>query len=248
MTQPYDETFFETLQDGARRSARHLLPVIFKLVKPHSVVDVGCGDGTWLSVARELGASDIFGVDGDYVDRKKLQVSENRFQALDLTKPFTLNRRFDMAMSLEVAEHLPPASAAGFIKSLVGLADVVLFSAAIPLQGGVQHVNEQWQDYWARLFEQNGFVTVDCVREEIWANDEVNWWYSQNTLLYVNRAILVSRPELKSEFEKTARGRISIVHPKKYLATADLGKIALRKVAAALPEMLSTALKRTLKH
>lgn len=246
MTQPYDEKFFTILRDGARRSARHLLPIVFKLVKPDSVVDVGCGDGTWLSVVRELGAADIWGLDGDYVDRKTLQVPQDRFQALDLTMPFSLQRRFDLAISLEVGEHLPEASAAGFVRSLVGLADIVLFSAAIPWQGGVQHINEQWQDYWARLFELNGYVALDSVREGIWENDEVHWWYSQNTLLYAKREVVEARQELKAEFDKTARGRLAIVHPKKYLATADLGQVPLRKVAAAFPAMLATAVQRAL--
>ena len=246
MTQPYDDTFFKTVHDGARRSAHQLLPVVFDLVKPGSVVDVGCGDGTWLSVVRALGVADIWGVDGDYVDRKSLKMPEDRFQSLDLAIPFSLPRRFDLAVSLEVAEHLPEASAAGFVESLVGLADVVLFSAAIPLQGGVHHVNEQWQDYWAKHFAQHGYDPVDCVRAALWENNEVDWWYAQNTLLYVNRTVLASRPELRSACGRIPAGPLSIVHPKKYLAHADLGKIALRKVATAFPAMLSTAVKRTL--
>ncbi len=246
MTQPYDDKFYKTVQAGARRSAHHLLPIVFKLVKPDSVVDVGCGDGTWLSVVQDLGISDIWGLDGDYVDRKTLQIPDHYFQSLDLSQPFSLPRRFDLALSLEVAEHLPKASATRFITSLVSVADVVLFSAAIPFQGGVHHVNEQWQGYWAAHFEQHGYVALDCVRAAIWENAEVDWWYAQNTLLYVNRRILISRPELRSACENRTAGPYSIVHPKKYLATADLGQIALRKVATAFPAMLSTAVKRTL--
>ena len=247
MSQPYDDKFYTSVQAGARQSARHLLPIIFELVMPNSVVDVGCGDGTWLSIVQDLGIADFLGVDGDYVDRKSLQIAADRFQPLDLAKPFSLPRRYDLAISLEVAEHLPEVAAAGFIQSLVRLADVVLFSAAIPFQGGVNHLNEQWQDYWAQHFAQHGYVPLDCVRTAIWGNNEVNWWYAQNTLLYVNRTILSARPKLKSICDQPAPGPLSIVHPKKFLSHADLGKIALRKVGTAFPAMLATAVKRTLK-
>lgn len=246
MTQPYDETFFHALREGARRSAHRVLPIVFDLAKPASVVDVGCGDGTWLSVVANLGVTDTWGLDGDYVDRGTLQFPRERFQSVDLTRPFALQRRFDLAISLEVAEHLPSTSAAGFVQSLVGLADIVLFSAAIPFQGGVHHINERWQDYWASLFEANGYCALDAVRGGIWESEEVNWWYAQNTLLYAKREILDARPELMVEYQKTARGCLSIVHPKKYLATADLRLIPLRKILQALPAMVAAAARRTL--
>src|SRR5688572_28225284 len=111
------------------------------------VVDVGCGTGTWLKVWLEHGASNITGMDGDYVNPSTLEMPEWTLQAAELNGPLQANSQWDLAMCLEVGEHLRPESAPGLVGFLTGLAPVVLFSAAIPGQGGVDHVNEQWPHY-----------------------------------------------------------------------------------------------------
>src|ERR671925_1539421 len=140
---PYSPGFYEQQQEGSLRSARRVLPHLVQLVSPRSVVDVGCGVGTWLKAAMELGVEDILGLDGDYVDRAMLQIPSAQFTPVDLTRPFRLPRTFDAALSLEVAEHLPESSAVDFVESLASLSNVILFSAAIPGQMGEHHVNEQ---------------------------------------------------------------------------------------------------------
>lgn len=145
--QLYNEGFFQYLQEGSKRSAEQIVPILLELIQPQSVIDVGCGTGTWLSVFCEHGIEDIWGVDGDYVQEEALEIPKDRFLSHDLTKPLALDRKFDLAISLEVAEHLPCDSAEAFVDSLTQLAPVILFSAAIPFQGGVGHVNEQWQEY-----------------------------------------------------------------------------------------------------
>jgi len=129
--------------------------------------------------------------------------------------------RFDLAMSLEVAEHLPPASAPVLVDSLVSHAPVVMFSAAIPFQGGEHHVNEQWPEYWASLFHERGFWVVDCLRREIWSHPAVNWWYAQNLLLFVEAEYLRNHPRLLREHALTGRRQLSLVHPRKYLSLVD---------------------------
>jgi SAM-dependent methyltransferase len=152
-----------------------MAPLVLQLLPVRSVVDVGCGDGSWLAVFRELGVDEILGVDGEYIDREILQIPQDCFQAVDLSKPFDLGRVFDLAISLEVAEHLPSESAPVFVESLTRAAPLVLFSAAIPFQGGVHHVNEQWPDKWAGLFRGHDYVPVDFLRKRIWRNDAVEF-------------------------------------------------------------------------
>ena len=96
-----------------------------------------------------------------------------------------LNDAFDLAISMEVAEHLPERCAEPFVESLTRLADVVLFSAAVPFQGGIGHVNEQWGSYWVALFRNRGYTAVDIIRKRIWNDDQIPYWYRQNTLLFV---------------------------------------------------------------
>ena len=126
-----------------------------------------------------------------------------------------MGRQFELAVSLEVAEHLPAESAEGFVASLVRRVPVVMFSAAIPGQGGVDHVNEQWPDYWARLFAKHEFVPVDYVRPRIWNSDDVAHWYAQNTLVYARRDRRPDDPLLGDAASRTD-ARLSVVHPKQF--------------------------------
>lgn len=215
--QPYKQEFFDVLRDGARRSARVVIPIVLKVVQARTVIDIGCGDGAWLSVFRELGVTDVLGVDGEYVDRHHLQIPRYQFQTADLTKPFRIERSFDLAVSLEVAEHLPPYSASHFIESLTRLAPVVLFSAAVPLQGGTHHLNEQWPDYWAALFKRFNYVPIDCIRGKIWENADVAWYYAQNLLLFAAESLVQNEEGLRCECEKTNPQLLRLVHPANYL-------------------------------
>src|SRR4051794_16368213 len=119
---PYSPDIYRSWQDLSTTSARGVLPVVQRLVRPQSVVDVGCGNGPWLGVWLELGVDDVIGVDGDYVDRTTLRMPADRFLARDLTQPLRLDRGFDLAMSLEVGEHLPHERAASFVGDLCALA------------------------------------------------------------------------------------------------------------------------------
>jgi 2-polyprenyl-3-methyl-5-hydroxy-6-metoxy-1,4-benzoquinol methylase len=164
---PYTRGYYKKKQVAARRSAEEVIPLVLELLQPASAVDVGCGAGTWLSVLVEHGVRDILGLDGSHIDHAVLEIPAERFRDFDLSRPFRLDRRFDLVLSLEVAEHLPPECAEGFVASLVSLGEFVLFSAAIPSQGGRGHVNEQWPDYWARRFQEHGHVAIDCIRRRI---------------------------------------------------------------------------------
>ncbi len=215
----YTRDFYELIGEGTRSSAREIIPLLLDLLQPilpKSVVDVGCGTGSWLAAFQKLGIADCLGIDGDYVDRTILQIPLNQFQSADLKQPLQLNRKFDLAISLEVAEHLPSIAAENFVNSLTQLAPIILFSAAIPFQGGVEHVNEQWPQYWAYYFQKNGFVVIDCLRKKIWNNDKVEPWYAQNILVFVKQEYLSGYPRLVNEYQNTDLNQLAIVHPKIY--------------------------------
>ncbi|HZP16797.1 MAG TPA: methyltransferase domain-containing protein [Terriglobales bacterium] len=179
----YDRKFYRELEE-TRDSARELLPIVLDLLKPASIVDIGCGAGHWLAVAAELGVTGVLGIDGDWVLKTQLAIPRDKFLVHDLQTPLKLERKFDLALSLEVAEHLPESQAREFVRTLCGAADCVLFSAAIPGQGGRHHVNEQWPAYWAALFAGFGFDCYDVLRPRIWTNPRVLWYYAQNCLIF----------------------------------------------------------------
>jgi SAM-dependent methyltransferase len=179
----YDQGYFEWQRGGADESARAMLPVVLDLVSPSSVLDVGCGTGVWLRTASDLGVTDIFGVDGG---AGPLVIPEESFRRVDLEQPLDLGRRFDLVICMEVAEHLEPSRAESLVRDLCRAADVVLFSAAIPGQGKPgtgEHVNEQWQSYWANLFVAAGYRTVDAIRPLIWNDDRIAFWYRENAFI-----------------------------------------------------------------
>ena len=208
------------IRAGAQRSAKSAVPLILRWVRPQTIIDVGCGQGTWLAEFRAQGVANVCGIDGDYVERDKLEIPQERFAAFDLKRSFAVDRRFDLAMSLEVAEHLPASVAGGFIASLVRLAPIVLFSAAVPYQGGMNHVNEQWPDYWARLFAQHDYLPIDCLRRELWSRPEVEWWYAQNMFFYAQRTYLESQPALLAAHQQCPTA-LSLVHPQRYTLLVD---------------------------
>jgi SAM-dependent methyltransferase len=181
----YAADFYGYLAPLALRSAHRVVPHLAAAMPIASVADFGCGQGAWLSVWRETGAA-VLGIDGPYVDRDHLLIHPGEFRAADLGERIDLGRRFDLVQSLEVAEHLPPAKARQFVETLCRHGSLILFSAAVPGQGGEQHVNEQPLSYWRALFAENGYVAVDYLRLLILADRTIQWWYRYNTLLYAS--------------------------------------------------------------
>jgi SAM-dependent methyltransferase len=180
----YDADFFDEVARGTRESAQTVVPMVYKLLEPASVLDVGCATGTWLDEWGKAGVSDVLGIDGDYVDRTTLHIPAEKFADVDLAQPFSLGRTFDLVQTLEVAEHLDEACADTFVESLVRHGETILFSAAVPGQGGDHHVNEQWPSYWAEKFARAGYTLYDVIRPQIWTNPRVMWWYRQNILIF----------------------------------------------------------------
>jgi SAM-dependent methyltransferase len=183
----YGADFYSFLSSFAIRSARTVVPIVAGALPIASVADFGCGHGAWLSIWQETGA-EIVGLDGPYVDRTRLLIPASAFRPADLAAPLDLGRRFDLVQSLETAEHLPPSAAQQFVRTLVHHADHVLFSAAVPGQGGEHHVNEQKLEFWRALFAAEGYRPVDIIRPAVRGNPAVQRWYRCNTILYVNLA------------------------------------------------------------
>lgn len=192
----YSQHFYDFVEKSAGQSASIFIKKL-KLGYPiTSILDIGCGLGVWLKAWEQLGAKDIVGIDGKYVNQHELRIPLERFLPMDISKPFNLNRRFDLVQCLEVAEHIDESSAECLIRSLTHHGDIILFSAALPGQGGEHHVNEQPLEYWAEHFAQLNYRAFDYPRQCTKDATKIEPWYRYNTVIYANDAGIA---KLKSE-------------------------------------------------
>jgi len=184
----YSTDFYDYIDAGSRASARTVSGLILGEMKVKSLLDIGSGHGAWAAEWMKAGVKDVVAVDGDYVARDQLAIPPEHFRAHDLATPLELERKFDLVQSLEVAEHLPGDRAAGFVANLVRHGNVILFSAAVPHQGGEHHVNEQPPEYWRKLFAAEGYEVFDWLRPRLADRREVKAWYRFNSFIYADKA------------------------------------------------------------
>lgn len=252
-TDEYPREFYERHAGKARSSAEAIVPLVMELVAPRSVVDLGCSVGTWLATFARHGVEDYVGVDDGGVPPELLEIPRDRFVSARLDLPITIERRFDLAISLEVAEHLPESAAKRFVDAAVRLAPCVLFSAAIPHQGGLHHKNEQWPEYWAALFARHGYAVVDSIRPRIWSAEGVDFWYKQNAFVYAREDVLAARPLLARDRAATVESMLPLVHPRLLSHVAANGsdhvrrptarELSLAEVVHALPHIAARSLR-----
>lgn len=228
----YDSIFYANLREGASHSAKRVLPLVFDRIQPRTVVDFGCGSGGWLAEAETLGAEGL-GLDGPWVPREALEIAADQFQEADLSKPIDLGRSFDLALCLEVAEHLPAEAAVTLVGTLTHHAPAILFSAAIPGQGGTGHLNEAWPQNWCDLFADAGFDCLDVLRKEIWNDPLIEPWYRQNLLLFMRR-----NGNLCADKDKGQAAVLALIHPDIWSARVQGDEIRQARLDAAEAEVI----------
>jgi SAM-dependent methyltransferase len=248
----YDHLFYEQRITGSLKSAMEIIPLVLKLFPVKSVVDIGCGLGTWLRAFQEYGVSDILGIDGPHIEEPMLEIRKEAFTRADLCTNLHLSRSYDLAISLEVAEHLGEEYATQFINTLTDASEIVLFSAAIPGQSGRGHINLQWQDYWREIFNSFGYTALDAIRPQIWGHPDVDYWYQQNIIIYCSHLMIESNSWIK----QTPKTRtLNMVHPALYLSKIQEDEdklrifrehLSLTEVVSVIPSLAKKALWRRL--
>jgi hypothetical protein len=235
----YGEKFYQGQMDGSLRSALVYAEILSAYIQPQSVVDIGCGRGTWLKAFKEKGASELVGYDGAWNAQEKMIDQSIKFHSVDLNESefVCAPERFDLAISVEVAEHLKPSSAQSFVRSITCLSDTVLFSAAYSKQGGRNHINEQPHTYWANLFSELDYVPFDLFRPIVWGDAEIPFWYQQNLFLYVKRnSALIEVLQAAGQIAIENTNFMNCIHPELYegkwrIKTRKLiGELLLRMV------------------
>lgn len=188
-TQMFDA--HDASRDRRRQNGVDLAEILWGYVQPRTVIDLGCGMGFFLKAMQDHGA-DIQAVDGDWAKDLETEIDKGLYDYADLNAPYARDQRYDLAASIEVAEHLNPERSEGFVDDLCALSDVVLFSAGVPGQGGAGHINLRWQSAWARMFAARGYQCYDPIRRKMASRPGSYIWFAQNTLLYVKEGTPVS--------------------------------------------------------
>lgn len=212
MTKQYSKKFYKNRQKLTKTSAEMILSLLFSRIQFNSVIDFGCATGIWIAACKKYGANNCLGLDGDWIDKKQLEISDDEFIVHNLNLlGYVPKSRYDLAICIEVAEHLTQEMGDVLVKSLTESSDVILFSAAVCGQGGTGHINEQPQHYWSNKFALQNYICIDLIRPKIWNDEFVNIIYKQNMLLYVHDEALK-----KLDFETDvilAEYEIDRIHP-----------------------------------
>ena len=207
-----------TLATPQDKSHEKLLGILYRYVSPRTVVDFGCGFGLFLQAAKRMGADTVLGLDIPEVEVDTRRIRPDEFLPADFREPIALSSRFDLAISLEVAEHRPLHAASTFVGSLCAASDLIMFGAAVPYQGGMGHINENWLEFWYELFKKRGYLAFDIFRPELWTDASVTYYYKQNCILYANESI---SNKLAASGLQPATNIHSHIHPDMYIKAVN---------------------------
>ncbi len=213
----YNKDFYEkiNIERGADGGARQIVPIVKKIMEDNSmaccsVADVGCGTGIWLNEFKKNGCH-VHGFDGNIYPSTCI-LEKNEYEVVDFTSDNGNNERYDLAVSLEVAEHIPEEKSKHFLDFLTSLSDIILFSAAVPNQGGQGHVNEQWPSYWVKRLDDYGYTCLDIIRDKIWNDSDIWFFYKQNILLFVKR-----NDKYNDFVRNNQKDVLDLVHPEAWM-------------------------------
>ena len=237
----YNSRFYR--RKWRKENAENILSALLKIfLNVNSAVDFGCGIGVWLAVLKDLGIEEIKGYDGHWVNKKLLVIPEECFTEVDLEKMVDIEKRYDLAISIEVAEHLPEKFAESFVETLTKASDIILFSAAIPYQGGQNHINEQWQNYWYAIFQKFGYAGTNIIRNITWNNDRIVPIYKQNMVLYVKKE-KIRELNIDDQYFDKSNQYFNVVHPEMW--SGKMEKEGIYDIS--LLRLYRIGLKRTVK-
>lgn len=182
----YNRSFFDKNLEWNIPIAADVVNILMRFFNPKSVVDVGCGNAEFLSQFQKKGV-EIYGYEGSQYAIDSALVDKRFIQQFDLRELIPVRRKYDLALCLEVAEHIENKFSNRLVENLTSLSDTVVFTAAPPGQGGHFHINEQPKEFWINLFKKNGYRYDSSLSFQIQAEfkeKKVINWYSDNLTVF----------------------------------------------------------------
>jgi SAM-dependent methyltransferase len=188
----YDDDFYRGNQDEGLKLAEWFVPLLRDTFQFQSLLDVGCGTGHYLLACQKSGVADVFGIEGSPHAFKHLLVANSLVVKHDLRQPYTFNRRWDVVLSIEVAEHIDDVDTGNYVKILCDGGDIVIITAAPLGQGGTRHINEHSREWWTEKFAVAGYgydkesteKLIQGSRKAKAANKHVTSWFEPNIMVF----------------------------------------------------------------
>ena len=250
----YRPAFYDHQGAASSRSAQAVVPYLMEVLAPTAVLDVGCGVGSWVSAFSQAGSKTAHGIDGSWARDGGLLVPDEQFREYDFVKssppyrPEQLLDKYDLLTTFEFVEHVPADRAADLADFFVSKSETIVIGCAIPGQGGLNHINEQWPGYWSELMRERGYVPCDFIRPAIWDDERVQPWYRQNTIGYFRgKAPARVMDRARSEWFNRISDPLALVHPEMFVdrcsqATANAANLV--RIADRMARDLGRALLR----
>jgi hypothetical protein len=191
--------FQQKNSDIKNLSAEKVVSILFDIFKPKSVIDVGCGTGLLLKHFQKKGST-IMGYEGKWINKDLIEdnISNNLVKIIDFEQLDFINiKESELCICLEVAEHISFEQAEIFVNFITLHSKLIIFSAAIPYQGGFNHINEQWSDFWDLKFSKFGYVKYDILRPILWDQDLITWPHKQNMVVYLHNSEIEMAKQLR---------------------------------------------------
>lgn len=179
----YDERFATNERRRNKKWNSYLCELVMNKYSPKSIVDFGCGTGDILEPFEKIGI-EVLGIDGSKANQRHTRIKSESFLLFDLRNRCKLEKRYDLCFCIEVAEHLEEKYSDILLENLVSSSSVILFTAAVPGQEGVDHCNLKPHKWWIEKFQKIGFELdngdTSWLRSELTKNPEIPKWFIKN--------------------------------------------------------------------
>jgi len=159
-------------------------------LKPGSILEFGCGLGLYCDFLKtELDINRVFGIEPEPMSggfdspNGPIQLTIDIFSD---KHPEPLEQKFDLVMSIEVAEHIPREKHNFLFDFLVShTSNWIVFSGARIGQGGHGHIAERDEEDWKAEFLKRGMVFQDELTRNIrLACNKINVNHQQNLMVF----------------------------------------------------------------
>ncbi|AUX10564.1 hypothetical protein AArcSl_2953 [Halalkaliarchaeum desulfuricum] len=174
-------------KDPWRSDAREVSRVLYDEFEPESVIDFGCAIGGHLEWFHEHGI-EVCGIEGNTTAFEYSLIPNEYLEEHDLREPYEITKQRDLALCIEVAEHIPERYANQLVASLTDSAESVFFTAAPPGQQGTHHINLKKDSYWEKKFEEKGYIRDNMIETRLKQNLnlEKSTWIKDNMFVFVS--------------------------------------------------------------